>query len=478
MATYFKEPNTTYYNILNNARGKEQAIEKLLNDIDALVTSNKNVIFQMESAQWNELGKRELLESVMPKLSDCIDIFRENVQNNLNGAVSVAFDELLPLLEDLKAKAEEWDSLNTRINSNNNSGIDNSSNIQEINSVGNDITELSRKINAAVKKIKDYSSLLDFPTNNVVSQISKLNLNNTNSISRNYDFDIVSNNSSNNNNNNNNNTNNSNKYNNNINIYGPTEHTNNSSNTSINSYTSYDGGSSNNTNNNVTNNDNVYESFKDKISSYLNSSTNLYSEPYTNSTSSSSSLTNKNYNSGDVTTWSTLGANFIVANTKLSMAEYAALAYNRGIRQDSNTGRYGDLCLAFSEVHCQNLYRGNTSDNAETAYRWGRSTEFQDFMTNDKSELMAVIYDQIMSGKPCVLQVNGNVQGTSRHFVTVLGFKDTVTSAADLTEDDLLIMDSWDAKVERMDQANSRFITNGKQTGNGYTGYYLRILKG
>ena len=58
-----------------------------------------------------------------------------------------------------------------------------------------------------------------------------------------------------------------------------------------------------------------------------------------------------------------------------------------------------------------------------------------------------------------------------------LGFKNGITDPSKLTEDDLLIIDSWDGKVERMDQSNSRFFTTGRACHKDYSGYYLRILK-
>ena len=98
-------------------------------------------------------------------------------------------------------------------------------------------------------------------------------------------------------------------------------------------------------------------------------------------------------------------------------------------------------------------------------------------IVDSKEATLTTIYKEITAGKPVVLQVNGNKSGTSRHFVTVVGFKEGVNSASELKEEDLLIYDSWDGKVERMDTSSSRFMTTGKQTGKTYSGYYLRILK-
>ena len=75
------------------------------------------------------------------------------------------------------------------------------------------------------------------------------------------------------------------------------------------------------------------------------------------------------------------------------------------------------------------------------------------------------------------MQVNGNKAGTSRHFVTVVGIKSDVKSADQVQESDLLILDSWDCQLERMDTNTSRFMTTGKDTNKSYSGYYLRIMK-
>lgn len=172
------------------------------------------------------------------------------------------------------------------------------------------------------------------------------------------------------------------------------------------------------------------------------------------------------------------GSNFFVVKTAYDVSKYASEAYRAGIRQNSDTKRYGDLCLAFSYVHAANLYTGQGGDNAESAYRWKYAGKFTDFFNDDKKATMAKIYEQVTQGKPVIVQVNGNKSGTSRHFVTVVGFKDTVKGPDSLREEDLLIMDSWDAQIERMDTPQSRFMTTGAQTRKKYSGFYLRVLKG
>ncbi len=175
--------------------------------------------------------------------------------------------------------------------------------------------------------------------------------------------------------------------------------------------------------------------------------------------------------------WSTLDDSWTIATTKVSVPDYEKVVASKKITQNSDTSKYGDYCLAFSYVHAYDLYHGVTSDTAADAGNYKHAGSFESFYSDSKAETLTKIYSEIVNGRPVVMQVNGNTSGTSRHFVTVVGFRNTITDPAALTEKDLLIMDSWDGKVERMDQTKSRFMTTGKQTGKSYTGYYLRTIK-
>ena len=175
--------------------------------------------------------------------------------------------------------------------------------------------------------------------------------------------------------------------------------------------------------------------------------------------------------------WNTLGENYRVANTKISIEEYQKLVKQNGVYQDSNSSIYGDSCLAFAYIHASNLASGNTTDRAKDSLSYVHAGEFKDFRSTNKDEVLSKIYDEVNEGNPVVLQVNGNSKGTVRHFVTVVGYKDSVKNKKDIKESDLLILDSWDGNVERMDTNVSRFMTTGEQTHNNYSGYWLRVLK-
>lgn len=171
-----------------------------------------------------------------------------------------------------------------------------------------------------------------------------------------------------------------------------------------------------------------------------------------------------------------LDGSWVVTKTASNLKEYASYVSSNKVSQTADTSKYGDSCLSFSYSHAYDMFKG-TRTNTASAGNYAHAGSFTDFIHDDKQTVLNKIYDEIMKGRPLVLQVNGNKQGTSRHFVTVVGFRNGITSAENLTEKDLLIIDSWDGKVERMDTATSRFMTTGAACGKDYSGYRLQVLK-
>ena len=174
--------------------------------------------------------------------------------------------------------------------------------------------------------------------------------------------------------------------------------------------------------------------------------------------------------------WDTLEDSWTIVSTKAGVESYSSAIVGK-ISQNANSAKYGDKCLSFAETHAYALYTGKTNDSAETAANYPHGGAFTSWYSDSKAETLQKIYEQVTHGKPVVIQVNGNKAGTSRHFVTVVGYRNNVDDNKQLSEIDLLIIDSWDGKVERMDQSNSRFLTSGKDCGKTYSGYYLRVLK-
>ena len=209
---------------------------------------------------------------------------------------------------------------------------------------------------------------------------------------------------------------------------------------------------------------------------YITNSGTNRAKTNTSTSSQSSNVKTTVVNKGNTYTFNGLDGSWTVAKTTQDLNNYLTKIKTGGVFQASNTSRYGDSCLAFAEVYGSNLMSGNTN-NAEQAFKYCCAASYKNFFSDSQEETMRQVYNQIVAGKPVVIQVNGNSQGTCRHFVTVVGFKSSVTAPEKLTPKDLLIIDSWDGQLERMDTKSSRFLTTGAACHKNYSGYYLRILQ-
>ena len=168
--------------------------------------------------------------------------------------------------------------------------------------------------------------------------------------------------------------------------------------------------------------------------------------------------------------------NYSVVKSTKSVSDYHNVVTSNRISQDSDS-KYSDYCLAFAYIHAYSMYSGDTSARAADALKYTYAYKFSSYTNDSKQNVLSKVYSEITNGKPCVLQVNGNTKGTSRHYVTVVGFKRDVKSGSDLKEEDLLILDSWDGRLETMDPSSSRFMTKGKDCGKDYTGYQMFYIK-
>ncbi len=172
-----------------------------------------------------------------------------------------------------------------------------------------------------------------------------------------------------------------------------------------------------------------------------------------------------------------LDGTWVVANTNNNLKGYVSFIEEKKVYQAANQKEWGDSCLSFAETYAYDLSKGTSTDGAKAA-SYAYSASFKDFINDNQQVVLSKIYDEITSGKPVVLQVNGNSAGSIRHFVTVVGFKEGVISGATLKPTDLLIIDSWDGKIERMDTKSSRFLTSGRDCGKeDYSGFRIRVMK-
>lgn len=163
-------------------------------------------------------------------------------------------------------------------------------------------------------------------------------------------------------------------------------------------------------------------------------------------------------------------------NNVIDLANYTEGNVAQRVNKD-----YYDSCLSFAYYYAYKLYNGDNinSMNAKDGAGYVYASRFKDLKDNNKQTVLKDVYDQVSAGKPAVLQVSGGKTGAntvSRHYVTVVGYKNSVKSGSTMSDKDLLIIDSWDGKLKTMDEANSRYMISGYDTGRtGTSGYGYQV---
>ena len=171
------------------------------------------------------------------------------------------------------------------------------------------------------------------------------------------------------------------------------------------------------------------------------------------------------------------GQDYYVTDTKGGALDFAKHIDKDKVSEAKNPSEYNGHCLGFAFMNCWGLYTNNRKYTAADGRAYRGQSNFSQYTNDDKGEFLKKLYDELSNNKPTVVQVNGNKKGTSRHYVTVIGYKKSVKNRNDLTEKDLLIIDPYDGKLKTMDKAGSRFLVTGKQCGkkkySGYQMYYI-----
>ena len=171
---------------------------------------------------------------------------------------------------------------------------------------------------------------------------------------------------------------------------------------------------------------------------------------------------------------------YLVINSTISVVDYVKyIKANKICQTQSKDFRYGDQCLCFAEEHAHALVTGDTHKTAAQVNESYYSSSFISSYDNDnKSIILNMIYSSLVSNKPVILQVNGRKDGTTRHYVTVIGFRNGITSASNLKDTDLLYIDSNDGGVYQLhDWGTPKFMTTGAKCGKKYSGYQVYIVK-
>jgi hypothetical protein len=158
------------------------------------------------------------------------------------------------------------------------------------------------------------------------------------------------------------------------------------------------------------------------------------------------------------------GSTFNVINTQnISVTDFVQYINSYRLYQ-AQQPKYDDACLGVAKAYGKKLYLNTKLQTNMDDFYGGAYLQWDNGISSEnKDDILRLIYNELIQGKPSVLMVTTK-KGT-RHFATVVGMKDTVTCAEDLKEEDLLIIDSWDGKLEAMDNSETGDRHMHKQNG-------------
>ena len=148
------------------------------------------------------------------------------------------------------------------------------------------------------------------------------------------------------------------------------------------------------------------------------------------------------------------GVSYNIVNTAVDPFTYADLVYDNVCTHPGGTDDYSGYCLTFCNYYVSGMVDGLTDVDVRTAKRKSRSSKQLKYDTekySDPDEMMARLYDLLNEGVPQTVMVEALLHRGSRHFVVAVGYRSSVTRRDALRPEDLLVIDSFDGRLESMD---------------------------
>lgn len=166
------------------------------------------------------------------------------------------------------------------------------------------------------------------------------------------------------------------------------------------------------------------------------------------------------------------GKTYVIPKTENNLDDF--VWYTNGkIAQYVDRTNCRDACLSFAYYHSYYLQFGHmeSMNMYDACHYGGVPIGFQRIIRTNKQDIFDIIMEEIRRGRVIVLQVKG---GSGRHYVTVVGYKRSVFHSSKMTDDDLLIIDSWDGNLKSVEGSNRQlyYETNQKRD-QGYMVYKM-----
>ena len=157
------------------------------------------------------------------------------------------------------------------------------------------------------------------------------------------------------------------------------------------------------------------------------------------------------------------GSEFLVAKTKLDLFEYETYLVNNKITQ--RDGYMSEDCNLLSYQIATDLMSGTMTSKSHYADNGSMvAIKMSNRVTSaSKEPVMQFVYEQLSKGIPVAVQVTQrNSYKGWRHFVTFVGYDDSVKSYKDLEDPhNILVLDCVDGKVQRLSDRDRNFYNQG-----------------
>lgn len=168
---------------------------------------------------------------------------------------------------------------------------------------------------------------------------------------------------------------------------------------------------------------------------------------------------------------------YSVVDTPFGLVDYFNYIQKNRIYQDGSDATNACFSVAHFYGKSMLLSKKYSGSLATQVHSGAGDVFYRNKRLNDATQQQALyaIYEELKAGRPVSIDVKRKKPG-GRHVVTVVGLKSHVKSAADLRPEDLLILDTWDGQIERMDTQTSRVMAAGPEVSQGYKGYRVNMV--
>ena len=129
-----------------------------------------------------------------------------------------------------------------------------------------------------------------------------------------------------------------------------------------------------------------------------------------------------------------------------------------------NAGFLGSQCMLLSQYYASDMLRGEYTSKDTMANHGGSPAVKMNERTKSSEEqpVKDYMYQELSQGHPVVLQVTQKRSNEGlRHLVTAVGYSSNVSSSADLTPENFLVLDCVDGKVQTLSERNRKLYAQG-----------------